>query len=167
MSTNEIKTVQTRRQAERALLGAVLAKPALLDAPEVTRLQADDFGAHGYREIWRAIQALCAGDRAITAADVQAEMEGAGATDLAALGGIATAPDLRSALAELAKEGRPERAINDASALHTMGANLDLAERLVELADQAKTWPPRARDFFCESLDALAELFCAPLAGAH
>lgn len=167
MSINEIKIIHTRRQAERTVLGSVLASPALLDAPELAALQLADFGAEGYRQIWRAIRALRAESRFIVPEDVRAEMERAGAVDLSELAGIATARDLATALADLLREAMPEQALADAISLRHGGQNLQLADRLDELSDVAKGWPPTTRSFFCEALDALAAMFCAPLAGAH
>lgn len=164
MSPNEIKTLQTRRQTERAVLGALLAAPFLVDLPEVRLLRTADFGAEGHRAIWRAIRARCDEALPITPAAIRAEMERAASGELADLAGIATEPDLNTALVALLREAKPDRLRFDATALRHMGENLQLADRLAEISNEAQLWPPTPRSTFCEALDALASRFCSPLA---
>jgi replicative DNA helicase len=165
MSTKEIKT---RRQAERALIGAVLLHPAVLDQPGFPPVASADFGAAAHRHIWQAIRTIRAQSRSITPDDVIAEMEAAGAADLSELAGIATALDLRNAIAALALDADPDRVVDHANAVTDMADNLRLADELDVILDRAKVWPPTARSFFCQVFEGLASLFCGPqLAGAR
>jgi DnaB-like helicase N terminal domain len=167
MSINKIKTTYTRRQTERALLGATLVTSEILDSPELALLQPEHFSVPGHREIWRAVRALRATGHDVTPQYVQAEMERAGAADLADLFGISTANDLHSALIAIQKDADHEGAIEHAIAVRQIGENLTLVDQLEELSDAAKAWPPTARSFFCQAFDALATMFCTRLVGAR
>lgn len=156
------KKINTRRQTERALLGTALVHPEILNANGFPPLLPEDFGCNGHRTIWRAVQGLLVESRPVTPDAVSAEMEHAGCADLAELGGIATEPDLHSALAALAREADPSSAIDHGNIVRAIADNGRLAEQLGDLADQAKAWPPLARSFFCNAFSELVDWFCGP-----